>query len=754
MGEGIVAFSTDDKPQFVYEPFNQGRDFGPLDIARTVMYCRWVEALCNAHTGCSALVHVVSDTSGRDRANTVALCGAFLVLYCGLSAEDAFRPFAQEPLPPFVDCRGEAAPGSEISEEDDADFGVTMLDVLRGLQKARDLSWVDYRTFDVEDHSSALRPERGDMSWLLPGKALALASPWSEPHDQDGLPVCTPALLCPYFLRHGVVLVIQCNSPEREEEGDRRRLLCYHPQSFRDVGIAHLALAFEDGGCPSVELVLQFLAEVEALNGAFAVHCRSGLGRTATLIGIYAIRHLGFTARSFIGWARAMRPGTVHGSQQQYLANLEPYVRPGAARTLDDLDARARLRLLPRRELRFWALDCGIPAIRTRNVREAEMIEMILAVKGGGVPRAPAPVVAKPPVAIPGAAVTRSLAPVLRTQAQVQGTGQLLPKPTGPKLVPSSGTTVATTRPSLPEPAEAKPPAPARSQAAAVADAVVKEVAKAGSPRKADAPGTTPETANRLSSLNAAIASLGRSLHSSSAAVTNGQGAHAAMATGTSASSSTPSSIEGSSADAWAEVLRYLHLHAAMQEGNDAWASVRQTVESLRTESLQALPAAVPSASQPTGENTALSEAHQAAQQQVAENERQLRTLQQQAQSMQRETVQLRAKLLHESGAQLANQAKMEERGEALVSGLQGDELKLEVAVRQVEELRVCVLNRGGLEQQQVDRVEQLRRDIQEARQATLHHSLRCRELRSRLEATPGIGGAARGAGTYAVAAT
>merc|ERR1719262_353620 len=103
------------------------------------------------------------------------------------------------------------------------------------------------------------------------------------------------------------------------------------------------------------------------------------------------MRHLGFTARSFIGWARAMRPGTVHGSQQQYLANLEPYVRPGATRTLADLDARERLALLPRRELRFWALDCGIPAIRTRRSSEAEMIEMILVAKGIGVPRAPAP---------------------------------------------------------------------------------------------------------------------------------------------------------------------------------------------------------------------------------------------------------------------------------------------------------------------------------------------------------------------------
>jgi len=288
-----------------------------------------------------------------------------------------------------VDCRGEAVPGSEIAETDDEDFRLSVLDVLRGLEKARDLSWVDYRIFDVEDHSQSLRPERGDMSWLLPGRALALASPWAEPNDQDGLPVCTPTLLCPYFLRHGVCMVVQCNNPEREEEGERRRLLNYDAQSFRDVGIEHLFLPFEDGGCPSVEIILQFLETVEALNGAFAVHCRSGLGRTATLIGIYIIRHLGFSARNFIGWARAMRPGTMHGSQQQYLVNMEPYLLPGATRTLADLNERERLLLLPRRELRFWALDSGIAPAHTRSTSVSEMVEMILAVRGIHVPRAP-----------------------------------------------------------------------------------------------------------------------------------------------------------------------------------------------------------------------------------------------------------------------------------------------------------------------------------------------------------------------------
>jgi cell division cycle 14 len=60
------------------------------------------------------------------------------------------------------------------------------------------------------------------------------------------------------------------------------------------------------------------------------VHCKAGLGRTASLIGLYCMKHYGFPAAAFIGWARIMRPGSVLGPQQHFLNEVEDdYVAAG-----------------------------------------------------------------------------------------------------------------------------------------------------------------------------------------------------------------------------------------------------------------------------------------------------------------------------------------------------------------------------------------------------------------------------------------
>jgi cell division cycle 14 len=56
-----------------------------------------------------------------------------------------------------------------------------------------------------------------------------------------------------------------------------------------------------------------------------AIHCKAGLGRTGTLIGLYAMKHFKFPAAAFIGWIRIARPGSILGPQQYYLLDMEEF---------------------------------------------------------------------------------------------------------------------------------------------------------------------------------------------------------------------------------------------------------------------------------------------------------------------------------------------------------------------------------------------------------------------------------------------
>jgi cell division cycle 14 len=113
------------------------------------------------------------------------------------------------------------------------------------------------------------------------------------------------------FKHFGVKRVIRLN----EEKYDRQR--------FIRNGINHSDLYFLDGSTPPDNIVRQFLTISEAEQGAMAIHCKAGLGRTGTLIGIYAMKHFKFPAAAFIGWIRIARPGSILGPQQHYLIEKE-----------------------------------------------------------------------------------------------------------------------------------------------------------------------------------------------------------------------------------------------------------------------------------------------------------------------------------------------------------------------------------------------------------------------------------------------
>eukprot|EP00928_Gymnodinium_smaydae_P097769 TRINITY_DN8934_c0_g1_i1.p1 TRINITY_DN8934_c0_g1~~TRINITY_DN8934_c0_g1_i1.p1 ORF type:complete len:430 (-),score=83.19 TRINITY_DN8934_c0_g1_i1:88-1377(-) len=291
-------FSIDDV--LVYEPYVY--DFGPVDLGMTHRYITLLQSkMADAGLASKAIVHYCRDDDEK-RANAAYLISAYMVVVHHLSPEKAYEPFvrASESFVPFRDvARGTSS------------FPLSIIDCLRGLAAGIRLGWFDWKTFDVDDYVHYQHVDNGDMNWVIPKKFLAFAGPFTHKVDAYGNRACTPACLAPVFKKKSVEVVIRLNSKQ------------YHQDEFINGGIKHADLVFKDGSCPSDKIIDKFMYIAENTIGAVAVHCKAGLGRTGTLIGLYAMKHYGMKAREYIAWSRLCRPGCVIGPQQQFLCDMQ-----------------------------------------------------------------------------------------------------------------------------------------------------------------------------------------------------------------------------------------------------------------------------------------------------------------------------------------------------------------------------------------------------------------------------------------------
>mmetsp|Transcript_49671 Transcript_49671/g.142095 ORF Transcript_49671/g.142095 Transcript_49671/m.142095 type:complete len:401 (-) Transcript_49671:82-1284(-) len=331
-------FSTDADKSFAYDPFFA--DFGPLNLGATYRYCKLLDAKLNDPVlRGKKIIHCCSSDPKR-RSNAAYLVCAYLVIVQRQPADVAFSPFsfANPPLLPYRD-----ASANPVSV-----FHLTVLDCLQGLEMSIKLKLFDWERFNVESYEFFEKVENGDLSWVLPGRMLAFAGPYPTSTDEDGYPTWTPEDYVPMFLDAGIRLVIRLN----RKTYDKRR--------FTDHGIKHVDLYFADGTCPSREIISKFLHITEHERGPVAIHCKAGLGRTGTLIGLYAMKHLRFPARAFIGWNRICRPGSILGPQQQFLVDMQatmfqagaPHFGPATALIEDEAALVQRMGRLALRELK------------------------------------------------------------------------------------------------------------------------------------------------------------------------------------------------------------------------------------------------------------------------------------------------------------------------------------------------------------------------------------------------------------------
>ena len=290
----IFYFTIDHDPFFEYHPFF--KEFGPPSILQIHGFYKLMLQVLEARP--EKIQYFCFDDAFKFTTAVCLIC-CFQILYTGASAADVFRPFAH--LEPCFMPFGDASLLKPTH----------LLRVpfyLAGFAKGVKHGWYNPSTFDENVWAWRWQPENGDMNWIIPGKLLAFASPWTHKEVAAGLRVCVVKDLIEPFKEMGITHIVRLNE----------RL--YDERDFKRAGFRHTELYFSDGGVPPMKIRDAWLRIINGKD-VVALHCKAGLGRTGTLAGIYLVKRYGFTGDEAIGWIRICRPGSIMGPQQQYLAN-------------------------------------------------------------------------------------------------------------------------------------------------------------------------------------------------------------------------------------------------------------------------------------------------------------------------------------------------------------------------------------------------------------------------------------------------
>ncbi|XP_028313462.1 dual specificity protein phosphatase CDC14B isoform X2 [Gouania willdenowi] len=282
--------------ELAYENFYA--DFGPLNLAMFYRFsCKLTKKLKSITISRKKIIFYTCGDQ-KKQANAAYLIGSYAVMHLNMLPEVAYSLLVSR--------------NSSYIPFRDASFGTCMfnlniLDCLQAVDKALQYGWLDFSNFDVEEYEHYERAENGDLNWIIPGKFLAFSGPHPKSKIENGYPLHAPEAYTAYFRKHNITTIIRLNKK------------MYDARRFTEAGFDHYDLFFVDGSTPSDAILRKFISICESAEGAIAVHCKAGLGRTGTLIGCYMMKHYRLTAAEAIAWIRICRPGSIIGPQQNFV---------------------------------------------------------------------------------------------------------------------------------------------------------------------------------------------------------------------------------------------------------------------------------------------------------------------------------------------------------------------------------------------------------------------------------------------------
>ena len=154
-----------------------------------------------------------------------------------------------------------------------------------------------------------------DMNWIIPGVLLAFKDPTINRSKENR---SISKAVTKELKRCGIKVIVRLNSNDHNTNFEYYGK-SYHSSDFKKEQFFHYDIPFRDVGTPTTVQAHQFVKLCERYGSGIAVHCHAGLGRTATMIGCYMIKHFNFTSRSVCGWLKLCRRGSVMGPQHFFL---------------------------------------------------------------------------------------------------------------------------------------------------------------------------------------------------------------------------------------------------------------------------------------------------------------------------------------------------------------------------------------------------------------------------------------------------
>lgn len=276
------------------------KDFGPTKLSVVFRFCNLLHKMMSAKRYKDKKLVLQMQEMPEIRTNAAFLMASYLTLRQDMTPEDACAPFTGFDVEPFMQYRDATFLHP--------DFTISILDCVKGLKKASDRGWFKLDSFDVDEYEYYENPENGCLNQMCE-KFIAFSGPVEGGSTQDfALP---PEAYIEPFLRNNVTAVIRLNEP------------MYSTDVFAKAGIKHYDLFFRDSTTPHEGICERFFQICTQEEGRVAVHCKTGQGRTGTLIALWYMHQHGFKAKEAIAWVRLVRPGSVIGPQQDFLKAKE-----------------------------------------------------------------------------------------------------------------------------------------------------------------------------------------------------------------------------------------------------------------------------------------------------------------------------------------------------------------------------------------------------------------------------------------------